>query len=114
MRMASLDDLCVALDGLEIAYSVTPYDSALHGGEAPDIPHIVLMPQDSGADFADNREFESWENWDIELYTDFRDFELEGQLKDALDALDLAHPYTYTYISDEKLHLVTYSVELDI
>lgn len=112
--MASLDDLCAALDGLEVAYSVTPYDAESHNSEAPAIPHIVLMPQVSEADYADDVEFESMEEWDVELYTDFRDFELEGRIKRALDDLDLAHPYTYTYISDEKLHLVTYSVELDI
>ena len=112
--MANLDDLCAALDDLEIAYSVTPYNSALHGNKPPEIPHVVLMPQSSRADYADDREYSSSEDWDVELYTDFRDFELEGRIKRALDDLGLSHPYTYTYISDEKLHLVTYSVELDI
>lgn len=111
--MASLDDLCKALDGLSIAYSVTPYVSEEHDGEPPTFPHIVLMPQESRADYADDREYESAEDWDIELYTDFRDFELEGRIKRALDDLGLSHPYDYTYISDERLHLVTYSVELD-
>lgn len=111
--MASLDDLCGALDDLEIAYSVTPYDSALHGGEPPEIPHVVLMPQSSRADYADNHEYSSSEDWDVELYTDFRDFELERRLKDALEELGLSHPYTYTYISEDKLHLVTYTIELD-
>jgi hypothetical protein len=111
--MASLDDLCAALKTLGIAYSVTPYDKEGHGGEPPEIPHVVLMPQTSRADYADDREYESAEDWDIELYTDFRDFELEGRIKRALDDLGLSHPYDYTYISDERLHLVTYSVELD-
>ena len=111
--MANLDDLCAALDGLEVAYSVTPYDAESHNGDAPAIPHIVLMPQVSEADYADDVEFESMEEWDVELYTDFRDFELERQLKDALEELGLSHPYTYTYISEDKLHLVTYTIELD-
>jgi hypothetical protein len=111
--MANLDDLCGALDALEIAYSVTPYVPEEHGGDPPEIPHVVLMPQSSRADYADDREYASAEDWDVELYTDFRDFELEGRIKRALDDLGLSHPYTYTYISDERLHLVTYSVELD-
>jgi hypothetical protein len=63
---------------------------------------------------ADNTNYSLIRNLVIELYTDNKDFDLEKRIEEALNAAGFYYSSAETYISSEKMYMVTYSMQVNI
>ena len=61
---------------------------------------------------ADNINYTRINQLVIELYTDNKDFALESQLETVLIQHDMYFSKTETYIDDERMYMVTYTMEV--
>lgn len=107
----TLSELGTKLEGIEgfenkVAYRFFPEN------EAPDLPYICYLANDSNNMYADNITYVKDTNVDIELYSRLKDELSEKKIEDMLD--DNMIPYTKdeVYISTEKCYQIIYSVEV--
>ncbi len=75
-------------------------------------PFICWYYPESDDFLADNRNYQKINALTIELYTDFRDLELEAQIESALNEAGFVFSWDETYIDSEKMHLTTYYTEV--
>jgi hypothetical protein len=61
---------------------------------------------------ADNKVYHKISDIDIELYTDYKDFEAERKIESVLDENEIPYDSFETYIESEKLFQKTYEVRL--
>jgi hypothetical protein len=78
-------------------------------------PPFICWYYPDGDDFiADNENYQKINSLTIELYTDFRDFELEANVESALIEAGFVYSWDETFIESEKMHLTTYYTEVII
>jgi len=77
-----------------------------------DPPFICYLFTVSGDLFADDTNYVPIPGFDVELYTEDKDPELELDVEEALRGLGVAWAKNETYIATEKLLEVVYSIEL--
>jgi len=76
-------------------------------------PPFICYYYPNDDDFsADNINYARINQLVIELYTDNKDFALESQLETVLIQNDMYFSKTETYIDDEKMYMVTYTMEV--
>ena len=63
---------------------------------------------------ADNSNYQKIDELTVELYTDEKDFNLEAQVEDALNAAGLVYSRDETYIDSEQMHMTTYYTDVVI
>lgn len=100
--LASIDD------GVPVAYSHflgTPQQPA------PPPPWIVYFYPGSEDYYADDRNYQPISALSIELYTEQKDFALEAKIEAALSAAGFAWEREETYLSDQRLNMVSYDME---
>lgn len=61
---------------------------------------------------ADNKTYHKISSVDIELYTDFKDFEAEQKLENLLDLYEIPWNSYEAYIESEKMYQKLYEVRL--
>lgn len=103
MTLAELNKLLKAT-GYPVAYS--------HFPEAKAPPFITYLVTYSSNFIADNKVHKQIQNVDIELYTNFKDLNVEAKLEAILDANEIPYNTTETFIDDEKLFQKIYEVRL--
>lgn len=77
-----------------------------------DLPCIVLLPdgaESSGSDFAAELKRE---NYQIELYTEQKDLQLEEQLESLLDVYGMHYAKYEAYIEEEAMYQCAYQIEV--
>jgi hypothetical protein len=79
-------------------------------GQQP--PFICFFYGNSNDLAADNTNYLHVEQLYIELYTDEKDFALEKQIEDVLNANELVFAKEQTYIDDEHMHETIYTTEV--
>ncbi|MBE5825264.1 MAG: hypothetical protein E7307_01370 [Butyrivibrio sp.] len=79
-------------------------------GESPDPPFIVFLLPDSDNFLADDRVYKKLGTLVIELYTDFKDPELEERLEDVLSEHELIWTRSEVWIDTEKMYEVRYEM----
>ncbi len=101
-----LNDLIALLkkSGLPVAYH--------HFVKAQVPPFLVVFHTGIEAVKADNRTYSSFENYNIELYTDKKDISLENKVKALLDGADIEYDCAETYIDSEKLFEVIFEITI--
>jgi hypothetical protein len=78
-------------------------------------PPFICFYYDGSDDFiADNTNYQKIRPLTIELYTDNKDFVAEVLVEATLNANGLVYSRSETYISTEKMYMVTYQTEVVI
>ena len=96
----------IASSGLPVAYY------QFSEATAKPTPFICYYyPQDNNFS-ADNHNYVDVNQLVIELYTDNKDFELEDTIDGILHDNDLFFDKTEIYIDDEKMFMITYTMEV--
>lgn len=95
--------------GFPVAYS---HFIATEENPAPDPPFICYLLPETDNLMADNKTYHKISNVDIELYTDFKDFEVEEKLEELLNENEIPWNAYETYIDSEKMYQKLYEVRL--
>ena len=61
---------------------------------------------------ADNINYYSWKQLDVELYTDTKDPDAEQRVEDVLTAHEISYVKSETWIESERLYEVLYEMEV--
>lgn len=106
--MSTLKEVLALLDELGLPYVQIQWSPA----SAPDLPYVVLVPQQSRPTPADNTVNYLAVRYSIELYTRYRDMELEARIQAALEQAGIYYSRATTVIPDGYAILTRYSVLL--
>lgn len=82
-------------------------------GESPETPFICYLSPGSNNFAADGKVYYKINEFHIELYTDYKDPELEERLEDILDGASIFYEKSETWIESEKLYEVLYTFEME-
>lgn len=82
-------------------------------GESPETPFICYLSPGSDNFAADGKVYYKINEFHIELYTDYKDPELEERLEDILDGASIFYEKSETWIESEKLYEVLYTFEME-
>ena len=83
-------------------------------GEAPEPPFICYLYPENIPFGADDTVYFQFHELDIEVYTDLKDPALEKRVETLLSAHELFFQKTETWIEEEKLYEVLYTVIVDV
>ena len=83
-------------------------------GEAPDPPFICYLYPENVPFGADDIVYFQFHELDIEVYTDIKDPALEKRVEELLTAHGLFFQKNETWIDEEKLYEVLYTVIVDV
>ena len=81
-------------------------------GESPEPPFICYLIPGSDNFAADGKVYFKMNEVRIELYTDFKDLDLESRVEDVLDRHEIFYNKSETWIQSEKLYEVMYAFEM--
>lgn len=79
-------------------------------GESPDPPFICFLYPKAEEFGADNIVYHSFNQLDIEVYTDLKDPMLEAKVEEVLSAHELFYHKSEVWIEEEKLYEVLYEL----
>ena len=82
-------------------------------GESPEQPFICYLIPGSDNFAADGKVYFKVNEVRIELYTDFKDLNLESRVEDVLDGYEIFYNKSETWIQSEKLYETMYSFEME-
>ena len=81
-------------------------------GESPEPPFICYLIPGSDNFAADGRVYFKMNEVRIEMYTDFKDLDLESRVEGVLDGHEIFYNKSETWIQSEKLYEVMYAFEM--
>ena len=81
-------------------------------GESPEPPFICYLIPSSDNFAADGRVYFKMNEVRIEMYTDFKDLDLESRVEGVLDGHEIFYNKSETWIQSEKLYEVMYAFEM--
>lgn len=82
-------------------------------GESPEPPFICYLIPGSDNFAADGKVYFKMNEVRIEIYTDFKDLNLESRVEGVLDGHEIFYNKSETWIQSEKLYEVMYSFEME-
>ena len=82
-------------------------------GESPEPPYNCYLIQGSDNFAADGKVYFKMNEVRIEMYTDFKDLDLESRVESVLDGHEIYYNKSETWIQSEKLYEVMYSFEME-
>ena len=82
------------------------------GANAPSLPFIVYYYPGSDDMAADNGNYAGIRQLIIELYTESKSFTTEAALEAVLKTNEMPFRKAETYISTERMYMITYSMEV--
>ena len=82
-------------------------------GESPQPPFICYLLPSSDNFAADGKVYYKIDDVHIELYTDYKNTELEQQVEDVLDRYNIFYNKSEVWINSEKLYEVLYQFEME-
>ena len=91
--------------GLPFAYRYFPI------GDVPDLPYIVFYYPSRENFGADNIAYVPFENVNIELYTENKDFSTEESVEAVLTQNGFFYEKSETYLSTEQMYEVLYEIQ---
>ena len=97
------------LEALGLTFAYDPFAE----GESPETPFICYLSPGSDNFAADGKVYYKINEFHIELYTDYKDPELEERLEDILDGASIFYEKSETWIESEKLYEVLYTFEME-
>jgi len=81
-----------------------------HFTSPPSPPYVVYLFSYSSNFGADNKVYEDFKNFQVELYTNKKDLDREKLIEDALNGADVYWEKTEMYIDSEGLYQVLYEI----
>lgn len=93
---------------LEIGLPLSYYDF----DEEVEMPYLVYLFSYSNDFMADNHNYKSIDNFQVELYTDKKDLANEKKVEDKLKELRLPYMKLETKIEEEMMYQVSYTIQL--
>ena len=101
------DELVEALQsiGLPLAYD------HFAEGDSPAPPFLIFLFPRTDHFIADDSVYQKITEVDIELYSDYKDPELERRVEAALDSRGIVYERSETWIPEEKLYEILYECE---
>ena len=82
-------------------------------GESPEPPFICYLIPGNNNFAADGKVYFKMNEVRIEMYTDFKDLDLESRVESVLDGHEIYYNKSETWIQSEKLYEVMYSFEME-
>lgn len=82
-------------------------------GESPEPPFICYLIPGSDNFAADGKVYFKMNEVRIEMYTDFKDLDLESRVEGVLDGHEIFYNKSETWIQSEKLYETMYSFEME-
>ena len=82
-------------------------------GESPEPPFICYLTPGSDNFAADGKVYFKMNAVSTEVYTDFKDLDLESRVEGVLDGHEIFYNKSETWIQSEKLYEVMYSFEME-
>lgn len=82
--------------------------------KAPNLPYILFYYPSSNDECADNTNYASITNLNIELYTNTKDFDTERKVETVLKSNGLVYEKSEQYINQENMYEVLYESEVVI
>ena len=104
----TIENLVEMLQELKIPFA---YDHFAEG-ESPEPPFICYLIPGSDNFAADGRVYFKLNEVRIEMYTDFKDLDLESRVECVLDGHEIFYNKSETWIQSEKLYEVMYAFEM--
>lgn len=104
----TIENLVEMLQELKIPFA---YDHFAEG-ESPEPPFICYLIPGSDNFAADGRVYFKLNEVRIEMYTDFKDLDLESRVEGVLDGHESFYNKSETWIQSEKLYEVMYAFEM--
>lgn len=98
----------VASFGLPYSY----YQFEQNTAQAP--PFVCFFFGSSDDLYADDANYQPIRTLHIELYTDRKAFDLEAQFEARLEALELPYYKEETFLTDQRMHMTSYEMEVVI
>ena len=80
--------------------------------EAPNLPYFVFYYPNNNDLSADNINYQTIVNMNLELYSENKDFALEKRVEDVFKANGIFFQKSEQYIRTERMHEVLYEVQL--
>lgn len=105
----TIENLVEMLQELKIPFA---YDHFAEG-ESPEPPFICYLIPGSDNFAADGRVYFKLNEVRIEMYTDFKDLDLESRVEGVLDGHEIFYNKSKTWIQSEKLYEVMYSFDME-
>ena len=104
----TIENLVEMLQEMEIPFA---YDHFAEG-ECPEPPFICYLIPGSDNFAADGKVYFKMNEVRIEMYTDFKDLDLESRVEGVLDGHEIFYNKSETWIQSEKLYEVMYAFEM--
>ena len=104
----TIENLVEMLQEIKIPFA---YDHFAEG-ESPEPPFICYLIPGSDNFAADGRVYFKLNEVRIEIYTDFKDLDLESRVESVLDGHEIFYNKSETWIQSEKLYEVMYAFEM--
>lgn len=103
-----MQSLKTLLDQLKLPVAYNHFNTAT-------TPPFIVYRRNSSSNFgADNKVYKKVNNYYIELYTEYKDVDLESSLELLLDSADIFYEVeSEDYIDTEQMYQVVYSISLD-
>ena len=105
----TIENLVEMLQEMNIPFA---YDHFAEG-ESPEPPFICYLIPGSDNFAADGKVYFKMNEVRIEVYTDFKDLDLESRVEGVLDGHEIFYNKSETWIQSEKLYEVMYSFEME-
>lgn len=80
-------------------------------GEAPPLPWLCYLFDTSRDVHADNKNYVSVPQWDVELYFSKKDPHLERKVEVVFDKAEITYSKYETQAIDTNLHMITYTFQ---
>lgn len=104
-------DIFTILNGITSLSNKVAYRS-FEEGSAPALPFLCFVETGTNNVMADNKVQAVITDYDIELYEDKRNSELEAAVEEALNTNDIPWNRYPEWIEDERMWQITYEVEV--
>ena len=105
----TIENLVEMLQEMKIPFA---YDHFAEG-ESPKPPFICYLLPGSNNFVADGKVYFKVNEVRLEVYTDFKDLDLESRVEHVLDEHEIFYKKSETWIQSEKLYEVLYSFEME-
>ncbi len=100
----------IQLNNVNIPFAYRAFEE----NEAVPPPFICYFYTGNSIEPADNKNYIPIEQLAIEVYSDTKDFALEKAVENVLNAYEMVYTREEAYIDDEKMQMVTYTMEVYI
>ena len=104
-----MDKIISILNEIGLPYAYDHFSE----GESPNPPFICYLLPNSDNFAADGRVYYKIDGVHIELYTDYKNTELELKVEEVLDRYSIFYNKSEVWIDSEKLYEVLYQFEME-